>query len=185
MSNFDWAVENVLHHEGGFNDIVGDSGGATNWGISLRFLQSVGDLDGDGLPDGDLDGDGDVDIDDIRNASREDAIKLYRDNFWKPNKCDAILSGLISNKVFDMAVNMGSKQAWKIVQRSINKLGGDLVVDGIVGINTIAAVNSFLAKDFELVTVIRERQGNFYETLIERKPILAKFRLGWRRRAAF
>lgn len=185
MSNFNWGVECVLHHEGGWVNDPADPGGATNFGISLRYLQARGDLDGDGLPDGDLDGDGDVDIDDIRAATLDDAIELYKTGFWKPNLLDQIKSELVAIKIFDMTVNMGSSQGWKIVQRSCNKLGSDLTVDGKVGPNTIAAVNSYHKVDYDLVNVIRERQANFYETLIERKPVLAKFRLGWRRRAAF
>lgn len=185
MSTFDWAVENVLHHEGGWVNNPNDPGGATKFGISLRYLQARGDMDGDGLPDGDLDGDGDVDIDDIRVASREDSIQLYKTGFWDPNKCSSIKSALVATKIFDMAVNMGSRQCWRLVQRATNKLGSNLSVDGKVGPNTLAAVNLYHRTDYDLIVVIRERQANFYETLIERKPSLAEFRLGWRRRAAF
>jgi len=185
MNIFDWAIENVLHHEGGWVNNPNDPGGATNWGISLRYLKTAGDLDGDGHPDGDFDGDGDVDIDDIMIATRDEVIDIYRHGFWQPNKIDMVKSSLVAIKIFDMAVNMGSKQAWKLVQRSCNKLGSKLTVDGVVGAKTVEAVNSYLIIDYDLVTAIRERQANFYETLIERKPKLATFRLGWRRRAAF
>lgn len=185
MSNFDWAVRCVLHHEGGWSDDPEDRGGATNFGISIRYLQARGDLDGDGLPDGDLDGDGDVDVDDILATDRDDAIGLYKTGFWVPNRCDQIKSELVAIKIFDMAVNMGSSQAWKLVQRAANKLGSQLTVDGRVGPNTISAVNSYHRVDYDLVNIIRERQANFYETIIERNPSQAKFRLGWRRRAAF
>ena len=185
MSNFDWAVRCVLHHEGGWSDDPDDRGGATNFGISLRYLQARGDLDRDGLPDGDMDGDGDVDADDIRATDRDAAIELYRTGFWLPNKCDKIKSSLCATKIFDMAVNMGSRQAWKLVQRSCVKLGSTLTVDGVVGENTLNAVNSYHRTDYELIDVIRDRQANFYETIIERNPTQAKFRLGWRRRAAF
>lgn len=185
MSNFNWGVECVLHHEGGFVNLRNDPGGATNFGVSLRYLQARGDLDGDGLLDGDLDGDGDVDIDDIRAATLDDAIELYRTGFWVPNKLDQVKSELVAIKIFDMAVNMGSSQAWKLVQRAANSLGSALTADGKVGPNTLSAVNSYDRTDYELVTVIREHQAKFYEDLISKKPSLAEFRLGWRRRAAF
>lgn len=185
MSVFDWAVECVLHHEGGFVFHPDDPGGATNYGISLRYLVSRGDLDGDGLPDGDLDGDGDVDVDDIRHATRFDARELYYTGFWKPIRASEIKSGLISTKFFDMAVNMGSRQATRLLQRACNNLGSTLKDDGAIGPNTLKAVNSYLSKDYQLLDRLRVAQAEFYETLIKRKPSLGTFRLGWRRRASF
>ena len=81
MSTFDKAIEVTLAHEGGFTDDPVDTGGATNWGVSLRFLKDAGDLDGDGVLDGDLDGDGDVDYDDIKKMARAEAIRIYKLHF--------------------------------------------------------------------------------------------------------
>ncbi len=186
MANFDWAVEVVLHHEGGFVDHPDDPGGVTNFGISLRYLQTRGDLDNDDLVDGDLDGDGDVDRDDIVKLSRADAIELYRSGFWTPNRCGEIQSGILATKIFDMAVNMGSRQAWRIVQRACNRhpaITRKLVIDGIVGKNTLSALNSLTRQDYLLLGAIREEQKSFYLKLIDRKPRLDAFRLGWMRRA--
>jgi lysozyme family protein len=149
---FDWALACVLHHEGGFVNNPNDPGGATDFGVSLRFLRSVGE-----------------DIDD----------------FWKPAKCDKIKSELVAVKVFDMAVNMGAKQAWKLVQRAVNTLGYSLTVDGKPGPATLSAVKELTDRDFMLVTNLRREQDRFYNSLIQSKPSLAEFRLGWRRRAAF
>lgn len=186
MSNFDWALRVVLHHEGGFTDDAADPGGATDFGISLRFLQTVlEDSDEDGFADGDIDRDGDIDVDDIRSLSLDDVAELYEKKFWKKAKCDKIRSEMLAVKAFDMSVNMGPSQAWKLIQRGCNTLGTSLTIDGKPGPVTLAAVNSLHDKDFMLVTNIRREQDKFYESLIVKKPTLAKFRLGWRRRAAF
>jgi lysozyme family protein len=186
MSSFEWALQNVLHHEGGFVDHSDDPGGATDFGISLRFLQGIlEDNDEDGFADGDIDRDGDIDVDDIRSLDLDDVKKLYKDKFWKVAKCDKIKSEMIATKTFDMAVNMGPSQAWKLVQRGANSLGESLKVDGKAGAKTLAAVNSLTDRDFMLITNIRRVQDKFYESLIVKKPSLASFRLGWRRRAAF
>ena len=41
MANFESAIKKTLKHEGGYNEVKGDAGGATNFGISLRFLKSI------------------------------------------------------------------------------------------------------------------------------------------------
>lgn len=174
--NFDWALQCVLHHEGGFVDHKDDPGGATDRGISLRFLRSIGE---------DIDKDGDIDVDDIRALDDDDVARLYEEHFWKAAKCDKIKSSLVATKVFDMAVNMGSRQAWRIAQRACNTLGGKLTVDGKVGTKTLASVNSMTDRDFMLVTNIRREQDKFYAGLIKNKPSFKSFELGWRRRAAF
>ena len=53
MSDEVWkrAADHVLKVEGGYVDDANDAGGATNWGISLRFVKQSGvdlDIDGDG-----------------------------------------------------------------------------------------------------------------------------------------
>lgn len=181
MSHFEQAIKTVLHHEGGFvNDPV-DPGGATNFGVSIRYLKQRGDLDGDGVLDGDLDGDGDIDVDDIKNMTRAQAEDLYRTGFWNKHKLDSIDEYIIAERVFDMVVNMGPRQAGKVVQRACNYFGKGLVVDGIMGPASFGAINSLNAQ--KLLREIRFNHADFYLNLIERRPALAKFRDGWLRRA--
>jgi lysozyme family protein len=141
-SHFDKAILITLKHEGGFvNDPV-DPGGATNWGMSIRFLtRDAGDGDGDGWLDGDLDHDGDIDVDDIKNMTVEQARKLYRIHFWDKYSYDSIIDFTVAARVFDMTVNMGPKQTGKIVQRALNECGQNVGVDGAIGKNTFAAIN--------------------------------------------
>ena len=40
MSDFNDAIPTVLRHEGGFENDVNDPGGATNFGVSLRWLKA-------------------------------------------------------------------------------------------------------------------------------------------------
>ena len=181
-SHFDKAILTTLKHEGGFvNDPV-DPGGATNWGISIRYLKGRGDLDGDGYLDGDLDHDGDIDIDDIKNMTTEQAIEFYRTGFWDNHDYDKIVDYTVAARVFDMTVNMGAKQTGKIVQRALNDCGHNLVVDGAIGNKTFAAINS---TDPELLmSEIRIEHAHFYLELIKEKPEFEKYKKGWLRRAA-
>ena len=46
---FEEAIKVILKHEGGYSNDKDDPGGATDYGISLRFLQDHDiDLNGDG-----------------------------------------------------------------------------------------------------------------------------------------
>lgn len=181
--NFDKAILITLKHEGGFvNDPV-DPGGATNWGMSIRFLiNDAGDGDDDGWLDGDIDHDGDIDVDDIKNMTVEQARKLYRIHFWDKYNYDTIVDFTVAARAFDMTVNMGPRQTGKIIQRALNELGNNLVVDGKIGKNTFATINC--TNPEMLMAEIRQAHAQFYLDLIAAKPKFEKYRRGWLRRAA-
>lgn len=177
------AVETVLKHEGGYvNDPV-DPGGATNYGVSLRFLAKVGehDLDGDGIKAGDFDMDGDVDIDDIRAMTEQDAMKIYHLHWWDRYSYGDLPAG-IAGKLLDTSVNMGAPQAHKLVQRACRACGvSDLVEDGIIGPMTRQVIAG--CDQWGLMTSMRSEQAGFYRALIVKTPKFEKYRTGWLRRA--
>jgi lysozyme family protein len=165
------AVATVLKHEGGLVDDKDDSGGITNYGISLRFLKNVGD---------DLNQDGMVNHVDIRDMSRSQAIQLYYDQFWLKYRYDRLPQRLAA-KVFDMAINMGPRQAHRLLQRTLNKLGARLVVDGIMGPATRSAIDDF--KTAWIMPELIVAQADFYRMLVESKPVRGKWLRGWLNRA--
>lgn len=173
--NFDIAVQHVLKHEGGFVHHPADPGGATNMGVSLRFLEN------DGLYF-DNDGDGDMDADDIALMTEEQAIEVYLEKFWK-KEYENLHEPAVAIKLFDMAVNMGHKQATKIFQRACNDCGPIVDVDGYIGQQTIHAANCSSPEC--LLREMVKHQKRFYEKLIEKKPSLAAFAHGWNNRADF
>ena len=175
MSCFEKAATVILAHEGGFSNHSADPGGATNFGISLRWLRSQGLY-------GDLDDDGDVDIDDIKAIDLEAATRIYHEKWWNKYHYDRFVDCSIATKVFDMSVNMGGNRAHRILQQSINALGGNLVVDGVIGPITMKSAN---IEDADvLLEEIRAEQKRFYLRLIAKRPALAVFRNGWIARAA-
>lgn len=178
---FDTAIERVLRHEGGFFDHASDPGGATAYGISLRFLRGVGDLDGDGFLDGDLDRDGDVDAHDIRLLDRDRAVALYRSQWWDRYRyCDLPLA--VGAKTFDLSVNMGAHQAHVCLQRAVRAAARlRLEEDGILGPqtrNTVRNVDQGL-----LAVALRAEAAGFYRSLTAKNPKLAVFLAGWLNRA--
>jgi lysozyme family protein len=169
-SRFNKAIEHVFKHEGGFNDIKEDRGGATNWGISLVFLKSVGK---------DIDGDGDVDWLDIKKLTKDEAKELYYDNFWKP--LYERLPERLAIKVFDLGVNAGNGASHKVLQRALNLLGSNLVTDGVIGQNTITEVGKY--PEVQILYAFCKMQLDFYNKIVEKNPSQAKFIKGWTNRA--
>ena len=170
---FEAAIKTVLEHEGGFVDDPDDPGGATDFGISLRFLQSQGEL-------GDIDRDGYIDVDDVRALNRQDAIHLYRIAFWDRYRY-AELPAAIGAKLLDLAVNMGPRQAHLCLQRALGACGFRLAEDGVLGPATRAAAGA--PPERALLAAMRSEAGGFYRALVAARPNFTKYLDGWLRRA--
>src|SRR3954465_11988631 len=95
MAEFEPAFAFMLPHEGGESDNPKDSGGYTKFGIAQNKHPEV----------------------DVKNLTIEGAKEFYSKYFWLPIYGKIIAQG-VANKVFDLAVNMGPKQAHMIVQRA-------------------------------------------------------------------
>lgn len=176
MASFDLAIPVVLKHEGGFVDHPADPGGATNFGISLRFLRGIC-----ASACYDIDGDGDVDAEDVRQLPQELAVDIYRRYFWLP-AYEQIADQAVATKVFDTAVNCGHGAAHRILQRALCGVGQRVEIDGKLGPKTLAAVNC--TDPSLLLEAFRAEQIKHYERLIELDPKRAAFRRGWLARAA-
>lgn len=151
MSYFEQAIPHVLRHEGGYvNDPV-DPGGETNWGITKRNYPAL----------------------DIKHLTKDQAIEIYRKDYWRPIY-DEMTDGDAACKLFDMAVNMGHRQAHKLLQRAV---GAD--ADGVFGQMTLAAANQC----HNLVERLCAQQAEFYNGLVIKRPALQKFLKGWLNRA--
>jgi lysozyme family protein len=176
--------------EGGFvNDPV-DRGGATKYGISLRFLVSEGrlDLDEDGIADFDLDMDGDIDVADIKALTPGDARYLYHRCFWTRLDCD-MRPAPLGEAMFDQGVNGGLVAARKLLQQAINRVStAGLVVDGAIGPLSLVALDRVLYRSNTgmpgLIAAYRACAADRYRGIVARAPSQARFLNGWLRRAA-
>jgi lysozyme family protein len=120
MSCFDIAIQNVLANEGEFVDDPKDSGGATKYGISLKWLKSL-----EGLVEAQIVA-GVITVETIQQLTREQACALYRRYFWEPHAYERIANQHIATKVFDLTVNMGSVASHRCVQWALHATGDDL-----------------------------------------------------------
>lgn len=175
MASFGRAISIVLDHEGGFVNHPKDPGGATNWGVSLRFLQQEGILL-------DLDGDGDMDWHDVKAMSREQAVAIYKERFWDRYGYEQLVSEAVAAKIFDTCVNTGARQAHLFAQRALRANCAPVVEDGVLGSVTIRALNA--VPDKLLLPALRSEQAGFYRALVAQRPQqYGVFLEGWLNRA--
>lgn len=171
-------IREIIRKEGGWVNHKADRGGATNYGISLRYAKSRGLRF-------DLDRDGDVDADDIRLVTPATAFDAFMEDFYLApgfDRCPVELQSQLT----DYAVNSGPGQAIKSLQTTVNRLGDyALKTDGGLGPKTLSAVR--LCCDFHGVRSVNnalvEERLWFFRDLCRRDPSQLVFMDGWRKRA--
>ena len=164
--------------EGGYVDHPSDPGGATNFGISLRYLKGAGI---------DVNGDGRVDVQDIRALTPPVAKGIYYRDFWQGPGIYR-LPALVAAVVYDGGVNMGVGRSIRHLQERCNgflKAKDALTVDGKLGPKTEAAVRKVCALSpshpLVLATAVLERRSDYYKELA-RQDRFKPFLKGWQRR---
>ncbi|EAQ01491.1 hypothetical protein OB2597_01342 [Pseudooceanicola batsensis HTCC2597] len=170
----------IVSREGGYVNDPDDPGGATNHGVTLGTMRDLG-LD--------LDGDGAVTARDVRALPRNRAVDIYMNRYFhRPRIAD--LPEMLWETVFDMQVNAG-RNAIRILQRLLNRMGQEVAIDGVIGPRTIAAAGraAQLAPD-HLVDAYGIARRNYYFALADRRPASRKYartraggKGGWIRRA--
>lgn len=155
-------IERILAHEGGFTDDRRDpgnwTGGAcgvgecrgTKFGIAANTYPTL----------------------DIRNLTREQAIEIYRRDFWQKSGADA-LPGPVGFQVLDAAVNHGISNAKRMLQRAAG-----VADDGVIGPYTLNAITATPPDDL-LLKFLAVRL-DFYTRLAK----FDTFGRGWIRRMA-
>jgi len=154
-TTFEEIIEQVLKHEGGYvNDPI-DAGGETNYGIAKRWYPNV----------------------DIKNLTKEQAKKIYHQDYWRPAKCDEVPKQL-RHIYFDMCVNFGKKGAVKVLQQAANSKNRDKInIDGGIGPNTLKAIQNISVDRVRAYRVLR------FANIVNKKPDQDKFYFGWFKRA--
>lgn len=136
MALFEPAVEYVLANEGGLVNNSADPGGLTNFGISQTEYPHL----------------------DIRELSREDAIEIYRRDYWR---FGGFTSQRVATKMLDIYVNLPPSHAVRLLQQALASIeAGPIVADGILGPQTIEQANA--ADESLLIDELKARLVKYY-----------------------
>jgi len=186
-SSFKEAFAHLLEWEGGFVNHPNDPGGATNLGISLRYLQNLyknnyslyyAVFHYDDYPS----------VETIQSITRLQAMHLAYEDFWIPSGC-LHMDAPVATAVFDLSFNAGVEQSLKIFQRALNssyRSKEPLVVDGKYGPKTHERYISFATwkdSDKKLLRWLHQHRVEFYQTIVRRRPSFRVFLKGWLNRA--
>lgn len=159
MASFPLFINRLLRCEGGFVNHPNDYGKCTNKGITLGVFQSHY---GSG-----------VNCEDLKTLTDEQASKIYKSDYWDVCKADKIKSQRIANLLVDFAVNSGCKTAIKALQRVLG-----VSVDGVIGNQTLSALNAFSDDSFVYDAFMDERK-EFYYRIVARDESQEVFLEGW------
>ena len=145
------SIQFVLKHEGGLSDHPDDPGKLTNMGITQKSYPNL----------------------DIQGLTEEDAMQIYYKDYWLRFRIDE-LPPSIRKCVFDGCVNMGGGMI-KVLQRTVNRKGGKLKVDGRIGRNTLGQTKKYKPE----LSRLKAYRVRHYVDLVRRNPKLETFYHGW------
>ena len=167
MANAKVLVPFILKWEGGYANVKGDRGGATNKGITIATYKALGRWDNNH--------DGKVDEKDLKLLTDEQWYIIYKKSFWDKWRADEIKNQSIANILVDWV--------WASGKYGITKpqamLG--LKADGIVGAKTLSAINNY-PNQKELFDKIKALRLQFVDNIVKNNPSQKKFVKGWKNR---
>ncbi|WP_435258840.1 holin-associated N-acetylmuramidase [Thioclava sp. FR2] len=158
-------AEEIVSREGGFVNDPDDPGGATKFGVTLQTLRRLGI---------DVTQDSRIDVSDVRSLTRADAVAIYIEHYFhRPGLGN--LPESIQASVFDMYVNAGLN-AVKVLQRLCTSMGFPCDPDGMVGPETIRAVqNACDAAPQHLNDAYGIARRNYYYAIADARPQSRKY----------
>ena len=179
QDKYTFAYTFTAQAEGGFSDVAEDKGGVTAYGVCIELLKSMSQTPidraflqsaGVSLP---------ITRVSVTGLSKDQAKKIFKYEFWDKHALDKYPLKLAA-LLFDMGVNHGWRNAVKLAQRGYNAnlgpYGSKLVVDGIDGLKTKAALQQ---DSIKLLNKILDARAAFFRAIVENHPSQQKFLKGW------
>lgn len=165
MAKISLLAYKIIKWEGGFVNHPNDKGGATNIGITLKTYTYYRNLKGIPKPS----------VSDLKNISFEEWIDILKTLYWDRWQADNINNQSIANLLVDWVWGSGV-YGIKYPQQVLH-----VVVDGIVGVNTLTAINSYTNQE-ELFHKLWNRRKQHFESIVQRDPSQKVFLKGWMNR---
>ncbi|PIN29465.1 hypothetical protein CUC04_06095 [Prevotella intermedia] len=157
----------IFEHEGGYSDKKSDKGGKTNRGISWNIWKSFAKKDIGVEPT----------EENLRVLTKEQAIFIYKVEYWDAHKLCKIKDNMIALMVFDWTLTSGKSH--REIQKLLNeKFKADLKVDNNIGSTTIDKINEIEDQKL-LLDEIAIRRKKYYKSLVEKDPIQEINLKGW------
>ena len=154
-------IKFIKTHEGGYCEVKGDNGGATNKGITLALYQHYYGAKKTKF--------------DLKKLTDEQWQYIFNNEFWNKNNCDKIQDNNIANMLVDFAFNSGNWAAKKLQQ----VLG--LTVDGIIGTKSLQSINNYPNQE-ELFNLYKNARMQYLCNIVKAHPNQKKFLNGWLKR---
>jgi lysozyme family protein len=145
----------------GWSNHKKDRGGETMIGVTLKTYTAYCKKNGLKTPDANA----------LKNIPYKHWVAILKEMYWDVAKADRYDNQSVANIIVDWCYNSGTK-----VLRNVQEIvGAD--VDGVVGNQTIAAINE---KDqYGLFERLKIERLKYYDDIIRKDPSQACFQTGW------
>lgn len=162
MAKVELLIPFILRWEGDFVDDPDDRGGATNKGITIATYRFYRRQRGYAT----------TTVADLKNISDAEWADVLKSLYWDKWQGDKIVNQSIANILVDWVWASGS-YGIKLPQKMLG-----VTADGVVGNQTLAAVNDYTPQ-CELFEKIRQERIAFVNRIVAARPANRKFRKGW------
>lgn len=170
----DQSINGIIRLEGGYTNDPNDSGGETNYGITVAVARAHGYTGS------------------MKDMPVSVAQDIYRKKFWDIMLLDEVeaISPPVAFALFQAGVVMGPPAVGTMFQRCLDvlnqsgKLYPDIKVDGNVGPMTVATFKEYMARrpdggDVVMVRALNSLFGSHFIELAEARQKDEDFVYGW------
>lgn len=146
----------ILSWEGGFANIKGDRGGATNKGVTIATYRSVFGKERT--------------VEDLKTLTDVEWLHIFNTLFWNRWQADHIKDQSVANLLVDWVWASGNYGV-RLPQRILG-----VAIDGVVGPKTLAAVNDYPDQE-KLFKMLWQEREDFFKRIATGAQ--KKFLKGW------